>query len=145
MKLNRLDTILQADPTRVILRDRGLACPVEDILERMSKLDDSKVQFELDQTIRLFEDRHRNFRQRIADTGRRNCEKLGVQLDGARLELLGAYLTMEYSVQAAALFNPSIVPLQNEDTGSGYGFVMSLRSVGEGHISSIEFVQWSVQ
>ncbi len=55
--------------------------------------------------------------------------------------LIGAYFSCEYSVEAAALFNPSIVPAPDQ-TGLGPGerrFVMSLRAVGEGHISSIEF------
>jgi predicted GH43/DUF377 family glycosyl hydrolase len=63
------------------------------------------------------------------------------QLSRERRLLLGAYFTHEYSVEAAALFNPSIV-LGPDQTGLGPGqrrFVMSLRAVGEGHLSSIEF------
>ena len=55
--------------------------------------------------------------------------------------LLGAFFTKEYSIQAAALFNPSIVPHPDQE-GLGAGeqrFVMSLRATGEGHISSIVF------
>jgi predicted GH43/DUF377 family glycosyl hydrolase len=58
-----------------------------------------------------------------------------------RKALLGAYLTKEYSFQAAALFNPSIVPHpdQNGLKGGEQKFIMSLRATGEGHISSIIF------
>ena len=59
----------------------------------------------------------------------------------ARRLLIGAYFTHEYSVEAAALFNPSIVPAPDQ-SGLARGslrFVMSLRAVGEGHLSSIEF------
>src|SRR5450432_4033237 len=55
--------------------------------------------------------------------------------------LLGAFLTKEYSIQAAALFNPSIVP-HPEQQGLQPGeqrFIMSLRATGEGHISSVVF------
>lgn len=55
--------------------------------------------------------------------------------------LLGALLTKEYSIQSAALFNPSMVP-HPDQSGLKKGqqrFIMSLRSIGEGHISSIEF------
>ena len=54
---------------------------------------------------------------------------------------MGAYFTHEYSVEAAALFNPSIVLAPDQsDLGAGERrFVMSLRAVGEGHLSSIEF------
>ncbi len=55
--------------------------------------------------------------------------------------LIGAYFTMEYAIESAALFNPSIVPhpdQSNVPEGS-LRFVMSLRAVGEGHISSLVF------
>ena len=55
--------------------------------------------------------------------------------------MLGAYFTGEYAVESVALFNPSIVP-HPDQTNVAEGdlrFVLSLRAVGEGHISSIEF------
>jgi len=60
--------------------------------------------------------------------------------DNRRL-VLGAYFTGEYAIESAALFNPSIVP-HPDQTNLGEGdlrFILSLRAVGEGHISSIEF------
>ena len=65
----------------------------------------------------------------------------GVALSRERRLLIGAYFTNEYSVEGAALFNPSLV-LAPDQSGTAPGerrFVMSLRAVGEGHISSIEF------
>jgi predicted GH43/DUF377 family glycosyl hydrolase len=62
-------------------------------------------------------------------------------LSRERRLLMGAYFTHEYSVEAAALFNPSIV-LSPDQAGLAAGerrFVMSLRALGEGHLSSIEF------
>jgi predicted GH43/DUF377 family glycosyl hydrolase len=58
-----------------------------------------------------------------------------------RRSLIGAYFMHEYSVEAAALFNPSIVlaPDQSDVANGAIRFVMSLRAVGEGHLSSIEF------
>ena len=55
--------------------------------------------------------------------------------------LIGAYFTHEYSIQAAAFFNPSIVvsPNQTHVEEGSYRFILSFRSTGEGHISSIEF------
>jgi predicted GH43/DUF377 family glycosyl hydrolase len=55
--------------------------------------------------------------------------------------LVGAYFTLEYSLEAAALFNPSIVP-HPDQSGLSPGtlrFVLSLRATGEGHVSSIVF------
>src|SRR6188768_4183098 len=66
---------------------------------------------------------------------------VGTALDNQRRMLIGAYFTMEYAVEGAALFNPSIVPAINQ-TGLPPGctrFLMSLRATGEGHLSSIAF------
>jgi predicted GH43/DUF377 family glycosyl hydrolase len=62
-------------------------------------------------------------------------------LSRAREMLIGALFSGEYSLESAALFNPSIVPHpdQSDVPEGGLRFVMSLRATGEGHISSIEF------
>ena len=62
-------------------------------------------------------------------------------VSAARRLLIGAYFTHEYSIEAAALFNPSIVPAPDQSglASGAMRFVMSLRAVGEGHLSSIEF------
>src|SRR5678815_1272424 len=65
----------------------------------------------------------------------------GAAMDDKRRMLIGAYFTMEYAVEGAALFNPSLVPAINQ-TGLPPGctrFFMSLRATGEGHLSSIVF------
>ena len=77
------------------------------------------------------------------DHSERAIEQAGLAYEkefGTRM-LIGAYFSMEYAFESAALFNPSIVPgrgQQNLPEGS-LDFVMSLRAVGEGHISSITF------
>jgi len=55
--------------------------------------------------------------------------------------LIGAYFLNEYSFEASALFNPSIVrhPDQTGAPDHGCRFILSLRAVGEGHISSLTF------
>ena len=62
-------------------------------------------------------------------------------LSDNRCLLLGAYFTGEYALESAALFNPSIVPHPDQaNLNEGdLRFILSLRAVGEGHISSIEF------
>src|SRR5207302_7673299 len=62
-------------------------------------------------------------------------------LDKTRRCLIGAYLLNEYSFEASALFHPSIVrhPDQTGAPESGCRFILSLRAVGEGHISSLTF------
>lgn len=63
------------------------------------------------------------------------------ELTETRRLLIRAYFVHEYSIEAAALNNPSIVahPDQSNLLPGQQRFVMSLRAIGEGHISSIEF------
>ena len=90
-----------------------------------------------------FSSRHRGFEQilqRHFDLVAHHIAP-GTQLSHERRLLIGAYFTHEYSVEGAALFNPSMVlaPDQTKLRPGERRFVMSLRAVGEGHISSIEF------
>ena len=64
-----------------------------------------------------------------------------IVLSETKRALIGAYFTKEYSIESAALFNPSIVP-HPDQTNMGKGslrFIMSLRATGEGHVSSMVF------
>jgi hypothetical protein len=65
----------------------------------------------------------------------------GQRLSEERQLLLGGYFTYEFSLEAAALFNPSMVPHQDQsDLPPGsLRFILSLRATAEGHISSIAF------
>jgi predicted GH43/DUF377 family glycosyl hydrolase len=65
----------------------------------------------------------------------------GTVLNDVQKSLIGAYFTKEYSIESAALFNPSIVPHPDQShlKNGSLRFVMSLRATGEGHISSIVF------
>ena len=113
------------------------------VIDRILAMDDAEVTNTLADVRRRFAHRHRHldatwsrhFHLAVHRAGR----GLGVSAD--RALLIGAYFTRECSLEAAALFNPSIVTHPDQ---SGMGtdetrFVMSLRAVGEGHISSIEF------
>jgi predicted GH43/DUF377 family glycosyl hydrolase len=62
-------------------------------------------------------------------------------LNQTQRRLIGAYFLHEYSFEASALFNPSIVrhPDQSGAPDGGCRFILSLRAVGEGHISSLTF------
>jgi hypothetical protein len=64
---------------------------------------------------------------------------LSDDLSHSRRLLIGSYLTAEYSIESAALFNPSIVPHHNQRNlpAGAVRFIMSLRATGEGHVSSI--------
>src|SRR6185369_11662266 len=96
----------------------------------------------LQQMLRRFDKRHKQFDALLERHFALVAHLVGdVALSRERRLLIGAYFTNEYSVEGAALFNPSLVPAPDQ-TGLAVGqqrFVMSLRAVGEGHISSIEF------
>jgi predicted GH43/DUF377 family glycosyl hydrolase len=116
---------------------------VQMILGRILGLSDAEVLSTLATTQRAFAERHRN----VSDVFERNFELVVESIErpgdlsAERRLLIGAYFTHEYSIEAAALNNPSIVPAPDQ-SGLGRGerrFIMSLRAIGEGHISSIEF------
>ncbi len=59
----------------------------------------------------------------------------------AQRQLIGAYFLNEYSFEASALFNPSIVPHPDQSDApiGSLRFILSLRAIGEGHVSSLTF------
>jgi len=137
--------LLNAESARVITRPHipGDKARTQVLIERISKLSDEDVQHLLDAVIQDFSGRHRNFREALQRNFGRIAEHVPkrISLSSEQQLLLGAYFTAEYSVEAAALFNPSIVPHPDQkgvDKGT-QRFVMSFRATGEGHVSSIEF------
>jgi len=143
--VKRRPTLLNAESARVITRPHipGDKARTQVLIERISKLSDEDVQHLLDAVIQDFSGRHRNFREALQRNFGRIAEHVPkrISLSSEQQLLLGAYFTAEYSVEAAALFNPSIVPHPDQkgvDKGT-QRFVMSFRATGEGHVSSIEF------
>ena len=146
MKINKSSIKLFASPKAVI--NQFLHLPgserVKNIIERVKRLSDDDVKKLLDEVMEDFSARHRN----IEEVFKQHFENINVPneqdvLDFSQQQklLIGAFFTKEYSIQAAALFNPSIVahPDQHGLSPGGQRFVMSLRATGEGHISSIIF------
>ncbi len=97
----------------------------------------------LAEVLENFDGRHRNlldiFEARAADM--EDAFAPHAQLSKAQRGLIGAYFLNEYSFEASALFNPSIVrnPDQTGAPKDGCRFILSLRAVGEGHVSSLTF------
>jgi predicted GH43/DUF377 family glycosyl hydrolase len=117
------------------------------VLERVAAMPDEQVTTTLAATISSFAGRHRDLDGLLAhhfDVVTSRLPHLGLhdaELTDERRRMIAAYFTHEYSVEAAALGNPSMVASPDQ-TGLAPGdtrFVMSLRAIGEGHISSIEF------
>jgi len=143
--VKRRSTLLNAESARVITRPHipGDRARTRGLIDRVTMLNVDDVHNLLESVFQDFSARHRNYREAL----QRNFDLIAdhvpksISLSSEQQLLLGAYFTAEYSVEAAALFNPSIVPHPDQkgvDKGS-QRFVMSFRATGEGHVSSIEF------
>ena len=136
----------QAVPAREEIYPDG-STRMQVVLQRILAMTDHDIAETLATARGWFEYRHRdldsvlerNFAGVAARLG--HLELLVEPLSADRRQLIGAYFTHEYSIEAAALGNPSIVAAPDQ-SGLGTGevrFMMSLRAIGEGHLSSIEF------
>ncbi len=113
------------------------------VLDRVLALSDEQVDHALEAATSAFRDRHRHLSRTFADHFAMIAHRLDDPraLTPNRKLLAGAYFSQEYAVEAAALFNPSMVahPDQAGLAGGTTRFVMSVRAVGEGHVSSVGF------
>tara|TARA_A100001391_G_scaffold199160_1_gene181736 strand:- start:3433 stop:4881 length:1449 start_codon:yes stop_codon:yes gene_type:complete len=145
MQINRTGLVLSPSKQRVVLRpfqppgnERVLR-----VIARVSTLSEREVDILLERVLTEFHGRHQKpkefFRRRFEDM--RQHLLTDTPLSENRTMLLGAYFTQEYALESAALFNPSLVwhPDQTNLPSGTRRFAMSLRAVGEGHISSIVF------
>ncbi|MBF4483534.1 MULTISPECIES: glycoside hydrolase family 130 protein [unclassified Flavobacterium] len=117
------------------------------MVSRIMMLDEKQVLETLEQTLREFARRHRN----ISAIFFRHCEKIKPIIEAMQIDyeaisldrkmLIGSYCTMEYAIESAAIFNPSIIE-DFDQSGLETGekrVIISFRATGEGHISSIVF------
>ena len=114
------------------------------LVEDVVALSESEADDEYTRVLHDFEERHWQTEQLFAERYAEIETMLGLDGSGLtpkRKRLIGAYFCHEYTYAAAALMNPSIVPHPDQTgmIGGAVRFVMSLRAVGEGHISSIVF------
>ena len=109
----------------------------------MLRLNTEAAAQQLNEVLENFAGRHRNlleiFESRAAEM--EDALEPHAQLNKTQRGLIGAYFLNEYSFEASALFNPSIVrhPDQTGAPEHGCRFILSLRAVGEGHVSSLTF------
>jgi predicted GH43/DUF377 family glycosyl hydrolase len=150
--LQILDERLHADPSRVVLRPFHLGWQAKNapggraqkLVHDIAALSEAEVKAEYARVRTDFVARHwqteKMFDERFAEVEESSdvdCSKFS----RTRKRLIGAFFCHEYSYAAAALMNPSIVPHPDQSgiSDDAVRFVMSLRAVGEGHISSIAF------
>ena len=150
-KITRTNALLVPNSRRVIAR---LFLPgeqifpdgqsrVELIVKRILAMSEDEMVSTLAATREQFDERHKDLNSELEANFDVVANKIDSpdELSTKQRLLIGAYFTHEYSIEAAALSNPSIVPAPDQ-SGLNPGeqrFVMSLRGIGEGHISSIEF------
>ena len=150
-KITRTNALLVPNSRRVIAR---LFLPgeqifpdgqsrVELIIKRILAMSEDEMVSTLAATREQFDDRHKDLNRALEANFDVVANKIDSpdELSTKQRLLIGAYFTHEYSIEAAALSNPSLVPAPDQ-SGLNPGeqrFVMSLRGIGEGHISSIEF------
>jgi predicted GH43/DUF377 family glycosyl hydrolase len=143
---------LTADPSRVVVRPFHVSWPgagadtsrAARLLEDIAALDNRQTRRQLRAVFKDFEARHwqtkKIFERRFSQVASMlDLDTTGIDTD-ERL-LIGAYFCHEYSYAAAALMNPRVVPHPDQSGLDDHTvrIAMSLRAVGEGHISSIAF------
>ena len=145
LQVNRTSTILRPDLSRVLLRPfvPGDSQRIRGIVARVMAIPDDEVADLLNGIDVEFSGRHHNLRETFLHRFTQVREALSNEENPSedRCMLIGSYFLAEYSLEAAALFNPSIVP-HPDQTGLHTGslrFILSLRATGEGHVSSITF------
>ena len=115
----------------------------ERIVSRVLSLPEAVVVSTLRTAQRQFGARHVDLSSVLAENFAPVAHLVGRvdELSTERRLLIGAYFTHEYSIEAAALTNPSMVaaPDQRNLAAGEQRFFVSLRAIGEGHISSIQF------
>jgi predicted GH43/DUF377 family glycosyl hydrolase len=152
--LNRQALHLRPDPARVIVRPFKPATEPRDlnptdktranhIVERVLALDTEAATSQLADVLQNFLGRHRNLLETFEARADEMEEAFAAHGSFSKIQrqLIGAYFLNEYSFEASALFNPSIVPHPDQSAApkGGLRFILSLRAVGEGHVSSLTF------
>ena len=116
---------------------------VREIIQRILKMSPSEVDGGLQNVMRCLSHKHAGIEAVFSNRYRQLAHLVPPATEPSPRQslLIGAYFMNEYSLQSAALFNPSIVPhpYQEGVPAGALRFVMSLRATGEGHLSSIEF------
>ncbi|NPA36276.1 MAG: glycosidase [Chlorobi bacterium] len=148
LAINRLPIIITPDSKRVFARhffygdERAIG-----IIQKVLDMPEQRVEHLVRDILRDFSRRHR----RITNLLMKHFGKVSYVIEQLEIDpnsltewrklLIGAYFTMEYSIESAAIFNPSVVEDPDQD-GLDEGqkrLIISFRATGEGHISSLVF------
>jgi predicted GH43/DUF377 family glycosyl hydrolase len=145
INLKRTAILLKPDQSRVLLRpfSPGDSHRMARIIARIMSVPEDRIKPLLDEVSAEFSQRHEQIRKLFLERFEQVRDLLWTddEVSEDRRMLIGSYFLAEYSLESAALFNPSIVPHpdQSDLPPGALRFVLSLRATGEGHISSITF------
>ena len=145
MDVKRTGVILRPTNSRVVIRPFEVPNDnrVEKIIARVAALAEADVERLLEGVMQDFRLRHQRTREFFLHRFEQVRKHLLTDqpLSENRRLLIGSYFTLEYALESAALFNPSMVwhPDQSGLPAGSRRFIVSLRATGEGHISSITF------
>ena len=144
MTLKKTGIKLIPNPKRVLLLPFNLWSEqrIKKTINRVLGLTEDMTAVLLKEIIIKFGHRHQEFENRLSGNYSLVEKYVGGGISREKELLIGAYFSKEYSIDSAALFNPSIVS-HPDQTGLEYRelrFILSLRAVSEGHISSVEFL-----
>lgn len=146
LQVNRINERLKPDVRKVIPRFFNTGDErSRTLINRVLLLPDSEVEQLLQQLYNEFCSRYSNialiFEKHFALVERLLTDEERLTASKEKKLLIGSYFTMEYSLEHAALFNPSIVEAPDQ-SGAGKGeknVILSFRATGEGHVSSLVF------
>src|ERR671918_502406 len=143
--VRRSGKYLRPDNSRMLLRPflPGGDRRVREVIHRVLDMTAVEVEDGLQNVVRRLSHKHASIETVFSDRYQQLAHLLPPAAEPSPRQalLIGAYFMSEYSLQSAALFNPSVVPHPSQEgvPDGALRFVMSLRATGEGHISSIEF------
>ena len=144
---------LKPDPSRTVIKPFNVEYPepfrdgsaprMQHVVGRVLAMEDSTCRNLCEAAVTSLTERHRNIEtiliRRFEDVRKSIPGK--VSASHHQKLLIGAFLSEEYAFEAAALFNPSLIMRLNQDgaPADGLNFMLSLRGIGEGHVSSVTF------
>ena len=144
--------LLCPNGTRTVLRPFHVTDPSREgepdgrtarIIDRVMSLNPAELDDELGGMVEALKSRHDDADAMLD----RRFEELAASFDGrlrasdSQARLIGAFFSEEFSIESAALFNPSVVPHFDQTALPEHDvrIILSLRGIGEGHISSLIF------
>ncbi|HUT66225.1 MAG TPA: glycosidase, partial [Spirochaetota bacterium] len=146
VQVKRKPLKLYPDPKRVVARFfmPGRPDRARSIVYRVEKLSGKEAKKTFEQVLKDFSSRHRELYRVLEENFERVKQEIGEEevnwdsLSHVKKLLISSYFTMEYSIESAAFFNPSIVvdPVQTGLSDGSTSVIVSFRATGEGHISS---------